>query len=293
MKVIIRKIKIGMRKVKTGVRVVLTRLLTYFMTLIAPSTMGRDVYDQIIKNALKKTKKVEHEGIELFFSIPNLLNEFRAQTFSIKEPETLEWIDKIPEGSVLWDVGANVGLYSCYAAKKRRCRVFAFEPSVFNLEVLARNIYLNNLTDLVTILPLPLSELSGTNKLNMTTTEWGGALSTFGNTYGFDGKSLDKKFEFSTMGLSMNDAVTALNIPEPDYIKMDVDGIEHLILKGGSNILANVKGVLIEVNDNFKEQAENTSTYLRTAGLQFKEKRRRKVSDDSPYRYAYNQIWYR
>jgi len=52
-----------------------------------------------------------------------------------KEPDTLMWIDKIPEHSVFWDVGANVGLYSCYAAKARNCIVFAFEPSVFNLRV--------------------------------------------------------------------------------------------------------------------------------------------------------------
>jgi len=95
-------------------------------------------------------------------------------TFSTKEPETLEWIDKIPQGSVIWDVGANIGLYTCYAAKARGCRVFAFEPSVFNLELLARNIFLNELTDRVTIIPTPLSNTLAFNALNMQTTEWGG-----------------------------------------------------------------------------------------------------------------------
>ena len=44
----------------------------------------------------------------------------------------------------------------------------------------------------------------------------------------------------------MVDAVNPLNIPQPDYIKMDVDGIEHLILKGGISILDKVKGLLVE-----------------------------------------------
>jgi len=79
--------------------------------------------------------------------------EALEKVFATKEPETLEWIDRIPEKSVLWDIGANVGLYSCYAAKARGCRVFAFEPSVFNLEILARNIFLNQLTDQITIVP--------------------------------------------------------------------------------------------------------------------------------------------
>ena len=31
----------------------------------------------------------------------------------------------------------------------------------------------------------------------------------------------------------MDECVTKLGAPFPDYIKMDVDGIEHLILRGG------------------------------------------------------------
>ena len=39
-------------------------------------------------------------------------------------------------GGVFVDIGANIGLYSIYAAKCRNIKVFAFEPSVFNLEFL-------------------------------------------------------------------------------------------------------------------------------------------------------------
>ena len=89
---------------------------------------------------MNHTQKVEHQGVELTFAEPNDINNYRIGTFSTKEPETLEWIDEIPQGSVLWDIGANIGLYTCYAAKARGCRVFAFEPSVFNLELLARSL---------------------------------------------------------------------------------------------------------------------------------------------------------
>ena len=74
-----------------------------------------------------KVQTVSHGGVSKL-AVPNWLAGWRVDTFSSKEPETLEWIDSLPEGSVLWDVGANVGLYSVYAAKKRRCRVWAFEP---------------------------------------------------------------------------------------------------------------------------------------------------------------------
>ena len=35
----------------------------------------------------------------------------------------------------------------------------------------------------------------------------------------------------------MDEISKTLNLPNPDYIKIDVDGIEHLILKGGKNVL--------------------------------------------------------
>lgn len=257
------------------------------------TSIGRYVYNQIVNNAMGRTQEVEHKGLSLIFSVPNALNKFRVDTFSTKEPETLEWIDSMPQSSVVWDIGANVGLYSCYAAKRRGCMVFAFEPSVFNLELLARNIFFNGLTELVTIIPLPLSDRLAVSKLNMTTTEWGGALSTFGNFYGYDGGPLCKAFDFSTIGLSMNEATELLEIPKPDYIKMDVDGIEHLILKGGAVVLQDVKGVLIEINDNFQQQVKDATHYLIAAGLQLKEKRRWKGTDNSPFESTYNQIWYR
>src|SRR5712691_8080567 len=141
--------------------------------------VGRLLHKEVINLAMSQTCSVTHQGLVFTFAIPNPLNCFRAETFSTKEPETLEWIDAMEEESVFWDIGANVGLYSIYAAKKKSSRVYAFEPSVFNLELLARNIYLNNLSDKICLVPLAVSDRLGRNRFNMTSTEWGGALSTF------------------------------------------------------------------------------------------------------------------
>ena len=186
-----------------------------------------------------------------------------------------------------------MGIYTCYAARARGCRVFAFEPSVFNLELLARNIFLNRLTEQVTIIPLPLSEELAMNRLNMTSTAWGRALSTFGQTYGHDGEAIRKVFEIPTIGLSMVDVVRFLKIPQPDYIKMDVDGIEHLILKGGMPVLLAAKGVLIEINDAFVAQAEDATKYLLDAGFSLEGKRHASYldSDTGAARFTFNQIW--
>jgi FkbM family methyltransferase len=275
------------------VKGVLNGLSKTFLNFITESRIGEFVNSQIIARAMIRKKCITHQGVDIILSTPNSLNEFRASSFSIKEPETLEWIDLIPTGSVVWDIGANVGLYSCYAAKQRGCRVFSFEPSIFNLELLARNIFNNQLQDLITIVPLPLSESLSVNKLNMSSTEWGGALSTFGYDFGHDGEKMNKVFEFSTIGISMVDAVKLLNIPQPDYIKLDVDGIEHLILKGGGSILENAKGILIEINDDFEKQAGDAMQYLEKSGLVLKEKRHAQYFDNTIFNKTFNQIWQR
>ena len=126
-----------------------------------------------------------------------------------------------------------------------------------------------------------------------TASPWGGALSSFGQNYGHDGHPLHVVFQYPTIGLSMANAVDQLGIPLPDYIKMDVDGIEHLILKGGAAVLKNAKGVLIEINEEFEKQAAESARYLSEAGLVLHEKRHAEMFEHSELQCSYNQIWHR
>ena len=51
------------------------------------------------------------------------------------------------------------------------------------------------------------------------------------------------------------DKLVSLGLAEaPSHVKIDVDGIEHLILSGATETLKQVKSVLIEINPNFLEQ---------------------------------------
>lgn len=258
--------------------------------------LGQVAFQNLLESVVGRTQAVTHNGVSLAFVVPNEINQWRVDTFSTKEPETLRWIDEIPAGSVLWDIGANVGLYSCYAAKARNCRVFAFEPSVFNLGILARNNFLNGASAKVTIIPLPLCGARSLNRLRMTSTELGGALSTFGEEYGFDGKPINATFDFQTVGLSMTEACSLLAIPQPDFVKIDVDGTEHVILEGGGDVLRNVLGLLVEINDDFHAQAETAECLLEAAGLVLREKHRlieEKEAPASVFAATYNQIWTR
>ncbi len=280
---------------KQQIKKTVKSILRSTINLSINTKLGEYLQNQIVNTSMDQTRSVSHKGIELKFTVPNRLCRWRADTFSSKEPETLEWIDEIPLGAIVWDIGANIGLYSVYAAKKNKCKVWAFEPSVFNLELLARNIYLNSLTNDVCIVPFALSDKLGTSKLQLTTTEWGGALSTFGQDFGWDGKAIKKVFEFQTVGLSMEDAFNRLAIPVPGYIKIDVDGLEHFILKGGKAILSHINAILIEINDDFHEQADQCRDILTECGLTLKEKRHSDMigANTNGFQNSYNQIWVR
>ena len=211
--------------------------------------------EKISKSMKKKIRVIVHQNVELELFVPDELNDWRAITFASKEPETLAWIDTFENSSVFWDVGANIGLYSIYAAHKKSCKVVAIEPSIFNLEILAKNIALNNAERLVTIFPIALTNQNSQGLFSMSSDEVGGALSTFGKDYGYDGKKLDFKFQFQGIGMRMDNAVDLWGLDQPDYVKVDVDGIEHLVLEGFGEKLKKVKSLLIEVNKDFKEQA--------------------------------------
>ena len=259
-------------------------------SLLYKSKAGRFYMQHVVESIMYQQNMVKHKDVNLFFSTPNWLNYYRAQTFSTKEPETLEWIEQIPENSIVWDIGANVGLYSIYAAKARNCRVYSFEPSVFNLELLARNIFLNKLQHRITIIPVALSDQLSENLFRMSSIQWGGALSTFGENIDQNGNQFKELFEYKTIGLTMKQAMSLLSIPSPNYIKMDVDGIEHLILQGGYDVIKDVDGVLVEINDEFTQQSVESAKFLKEAGLSLFKKCFDGVESGSK---QYNQWWKR
>ena len=203
------------------------------------------------------------QNFQTKFFIPNELTEWRVKTFFTKEPETLEWIDNFEkkENLIFWDIGANIGLYSIYNALKNiNSKTIAFEPSTSNLRILSRNISINNFENNIKILPVPLTNKKNSflimNEPNFIE---GSALNSFGEKYNFEGKNFKSKMKYQIFGTTINYLLENKILEIPDYIKIDVDGIEHLILEGGDRYLKNIKikSLSIEINENFKEQYDN------------------------------------
>lgn len=236
-------------------------------------------------------------GEEIFsFHCNNLITYYRCSTFFTKEPETLNWIDSFEKESCLWDIGANIGLYSIYAAKQKRCTVYAFEPSIFNIELLGKNIFLNKVQDRVCIIPIALTDADGINTFVMGSIEHGGAHSSFGTDFGYDGKKINEKFSYNILGMTGDSFSGIFGVRLPDYIKIDVDGIEHYILNGMKDLLRNVKvkSVIVEGNDNFQDQVMSIDRTMKACGFYLQSKQHATVFDNGDkFSKTYNQIWVR
>ncbi len=234
--------------------------------------------------------------VDLMFHTPNDVCRYRAETFFTKEPETLEWLDAYGGHGAFYDVGANVGLYSIYHAKRFASPVYSFEPSVLNLAQLAKNITINQVTDRIVVVPVALTTTNQVAPFRMSSLEEGGALSSFGAEFGHDGKPLQSLMQYDMLGLSLDFMVQNEVLPDPPAImKIDVDGIEHYILRGAESVLrmATLRSVLIEVDEGFPDLAVEVAERLSAGGFIFKEKRHSSIFDSGEFAQTFNQVWIR
>ena len=258
----------------------LAKIVVYLFSL---TKLTNYLLDKIILSTINRNVNVMHNGNTLNLQTPNSLCLWRSKTFSTKEPETLYWIDGFENQSVFWDIGANIGLYSIYAAINGH-KIFSFEPSFLNLETLSKNINLNKLQNKITIFPIALNDTTKISNLNLSNIEWGGAHSTFDKKIGWDGKDLNTALSYRTLGFSIDDISKYLKMLPPDYIKVDVDGIENLVLSGGVNTIDKAKSVLIEITKNFQSQSLGVKNILENLDFQL-------INEFKTSEYSHNQIW--
>src|SRR3984893_14567348 len=126
-----------MRKLKRLISRTAQQIASLPMKAIGPH-QRTDILDRLTEEAISVVKI---PGNQIRFYTPSPLLMSRAASVLSKETDTIQWIDGFEDGKVLWDIGANVGVYSLYAAIQRSVSVLAFEPSAANFHVLSRNIY--------------------------------------------------------------------------------------------------------------------------------------------------------
>jgi len=204
---------------------------------------------------LMPSAAVEQDGLTMHFVTPSVMTFWRVDSIRTKEPWTLEWIAGFDRGDILLDCGANVGMYTIWAAMTRQARVFAFEPEAQNYALLNRNIQVNGLAATVKAYCLGLSDKSGLSVLHMADMRIGGSNHALGEALDFAHRPLATNFVQGSVAATVDELVAAGAMPVPHHIKIDVDGFEPKVIAGARATLAGkgVKSLLIETNRNLDD----------------------------------------
>lgn len=207
---------------------------------------------------LPRAKVMMRDGRSFNFVTPSGMTGYRVATLMTKEPETIDWLDTLAESDVLFDVGANIGLYSIYGAASRGCRVIAFEPEAQNFGLLNQNIALNNLGSLCTPFCVGLSDREAFTTVMVSPGDSGSSghqvQGAAAGSFRHSGMQARPQGIFTT---TLDRLVEVHGFPAPTHIKVDVDGLEHAIVAGGKTVLSNPKlrSVMIELTLTIKQHA--------------------------------------
>jgi FkbM family methyltransferase len=213
------------------------------------------------------TTRIGNKSIALY--CPTEISKVRAQRLLDKEPGTIAWIDGFSQGDILWDIGANIGVYSLYAAMIRNCDVYAIEPAAANYYGLNCNIVRNRLDGKIKAIPVAIDDRSRFDALRMRDNEIGGSLHVFGKNIDYKRDEFVAAWMQGALAVRIDDLHGLFGVPMPTHIKIDVDGIETAVVRSGQTTLADsrLKSVLVEVDLNDTEEVAEISQMLQSAGL--------------------------
>ncbi len=144
---------------------------------------------------------------------------------SYERPEVGAFLARVAPGMTIWDIGAHAGYFTLASARRvgRGGRVVAIEPLPGNFSFLQRNVEANGLANVTTVNAAVCDRHGGQAGFDDAHSSYGGRLSADGrivvNTVSIDGALGD-------------------GLPQPDVVKMDVEGAEGSALAGAAGLLA-------------------------------------------------------
>ena len=151
--------------------------------------------------------------------------------FSTYEPEQSHLFEiNIKPGHVVFDVGAHAGYYSLLASALvgREGKVFAFEPNPHNYLSLVNHVKINR-ADNIDVFECAVGNENGYSLFELGSGSGTGHLSQFG--------------DFRVRTIRLDDLVKEKEL-SPDFIKIDTEGAELLVLMGAKQLLSEIRPVV-------------------------------------------------
>ena len=167
----------------------------------------------------------------------------------VPQPVRDTYVRYLPQGSVAYDLGAFEGNATA-AFMKLKFRIFAFEGSIDNFELLRGNItgYARELNfGDVRLYNIAL----GTEDKDVVT--------RFNDSRAIEGQYKEQLIRYRVLEKFIQDN----SLPSPDLIKMDIEGMESVVLPGCTNLLEKVRPIWqLSIHENIEFESENYPGFI-------------------------------
>lgn len=190
---------------------------------------------------LNRPLTVSFEGISVRLVPRGQVAAFFWSGRDFERHEVAFILSVLDQGMIFFDVGANVGLFTIYAAKKiGGAGVFAFEPCSSTYGLLKQNLLLNRLDD-VNVSQNGLGDSVGEGVLQINARGKDG-LNTLGQATHLESKVVGQEaVHITTVDVFMKDH----NVPRVDVMKVDIEGAELMMFRGARNLLERADAPLV------------------------------------------------
>ncbi len=163
-------------------------------------------------------------------------------------------LKNIQAGMIVFDIGANIGDSVLQIAKKLNGTgsIYAFEPSPDVFQRLNRNVSLNNFNNIETF-NLGMADVE--SQLSFVVEDKNHSGGAF--------ISKDANNAIKVAVTTIDKFVAEHNLSKLDFLKIDTEGFEVFVLKGGVNTFRNFKPkMFIEVSDSLLKRAGSSAKEL-------------------------------
>jgi len=199
----------------------------------------KTTYSMLLSTASSSDETVTHEigGVEATFHVSTGMEVQRFRSLMEEGDVVGTVFSDIRDDDIFYDVGANVGLYTCFISKKSKQTV-AFEPHPENAIRLRENLTLNDIRN-VELREEALSDTNGDAELAVTGVDTAGE-----GTHALATGSENKTIKIHTVRA---DSLPS-DVPKPDVVKIDVEGAEMSVLRGMGDLLDSCRLIYCETH---------------------------------------------
>ncbi len=188
---------------------------------------------------LRRRLPKEFGGVPILVSPDSALGYWRRDLGKV-DPFLLSMArELVRPGMVVWDIGANVGMFS-FAAAALGAKVIAVEADLWLAQLLQRSAALNHLP--VTVIPAAVADQSGFTTLHISPN------GRSSNSVLGDGPAQ------TVVSITLDSMLTSF--PGPSVIKIDVEGMEYAVLRGAMATLNVGAKLFCEITQHHEEIGE-------------------------------------